>query len=92
MAIEKKQLNFKWDSNTFSLVGPQIAPTENIFELSQPTQIQKIMASNDTPNKARCPLPGDQFSSVVSTECDRDCLAFIGMLLQLAQGSRPNLS
>ncbi|MBW0461685.1 hypothetical protein O181_001400 [Austropuccinia psidii MF-1] len=87
-------LKVKWDDNVNSLVGISIKETKNGFKFWQPDLIDKLV--NMIPSKiiAKTPLPSNcQLESNYSLgEMDKPYLRRIGILLYIAQGSRPDIA
>ncbi|MBW0461266.1 hypothetical protein O181_000981 [Austropuccinia psidii MF-1] len=88
-----KQLQIKWDAEITGLVGLSIKRSNRGYEFNQNKLIKKL---NDlVPSKitANSPLPQNcNLISNTSKEMDKSYLRRIGMLLYIAQGTRPDIS
>ncbi|MBW0540441.1 hypothetical protein O181_080156 [Austropuccinia psidii MF-1] len=87
-------LKIKWNNAVSNLVGISLEETEVGFKFSQPDLIDKL--TNLVPSKiiAKTPLPpGCQLELNFSqSEMDKPYLKRIGILLYIAQGSRPDIA
>ncbi|MBW0581417.1 hypothetical protein O181_121132 [Austropuccinia psidii MF-1] len=91
-AISKK-LKIKWDDVITSLVGLIICQSANGIHLSQPDLIKKLVSLRPSNITAKSPLPPNcKLESGTSKEMDKPYLKRIGILLYIAQGSRPDIT
>ncbi|MBW0532137.1 hypothetical protein O181_071852 [Austropuccinia psidii MF-1] len=88
-----QHLQIKWDKEITGLVGLSIKQTDNEFDLNQSTLIDKLTSLLASKITANFPLPLNcNLLSNTSKEMDREYLKRIGMLLYIAQGTRPDIS
>ncbi|MBW0534653.1 hypothetical protein O181_074368 [Austropuccinia psidii MF-1] len=88
-----KHLQIKWDAEITGLVGLSIKQSDSGYEFNQNELITKL--TNLTPSKITANSPLPQSCSLVSNTSkgmDREYLKRIGMLLYIAQGTRPDIS
>ncbi|MBW0506605.1 hypothetical protein O181_046320 [Austropuccinia psidii MF-1] len=86
-----RNLNLRWDKELSSIVGIEIKQHKNSFYLSQSALIGKLMATLDNKFTAHQPLPDMKLESSKAVMADRLYLSAIGMLLYLAQATRPDI-
>ncbi|MBW0589512.1 hypothetical protein O181_129227 [Austropuccinia psidii MF-1] len=95
MAHLKKEfqarLLLKWDVDIHSIVGITVCKAGDTFYLSQPNLVNKICRSHPCNITAEQPLPEMDLESGPATCLDKDYLSKIGMLLYLAQATRPDI-
>ncbi|MBW0556516.1 hypothetical protein O181_096231 [Austropuccinia psidii MF-1] len=87
-------LKIKWDATIKGLVGISIEETAEGFHFSQPDLITKLVNLNLSNITAKTPLPPNckLESSFSLNKMDKPYLKRIGMLLYIAQASRPDIS
>ncbi|MBW0500194.1 hypothetical protein O181_039909 [Austropuccinia psidii MF-1] len=85
------QLSLKWDVGIHSIVGIIVQKIGNAFYLSQPRLVDKICKSHPCNITAEQPLPEMELESGPAIVLDREYLSRIGMLLYLAQATRPDI-
>ncbi|MBW0520132.1 hypothetical protein O181_059847 [Austropuccinia psidii MF-1] len=94
-AISQKMneaLKMKWDEAICGLVGIFITPSGNGYEFHQKELISKLTTLKPGKVTAKAPLQnGCDLKSNKSNEMDKEYLRHIGMLLYIAQGSRPDI-
>ncbi|MBW0491420.1 hypothetical protein O181_031135 [Austropuccinia psidii MF-1] len=87
------RLKIKWDMEVNRIVDLNIEKTNHGYKFYQSELIQKV--TNLSPSKitALSPLPHNfQLKSEKSTQFDKEYLKRIGILLYIAQGSRPDIA
>ncbi|MBW0468093.1 hypothetical protein O181_007808 [Austropuccinia psidii MF-1] len=88
-----RHLQIKWDSAITGLVGISIEKTLKGFKFSQTELIDKLTTLTPSNIKSSSPLPPNcKLESVASAALDKEYLKHIGILLYVAQGSRPDIS
>ncbi|MBW0543902.1 hypothetical protein O181_083617 [Austropuccinia psidii MF-1] len=87
-------LKIKWDTIIKGLVGISIEETAEGFKFSQPDLITKLVDLNASNITAKSPLPPNckLESNLSLNDMDKPYLRRIGMLLYIAQASRPDIS
>ncbi|MBW0542359.1 hypothetical protein O181_082074 [Austropuccinia psidii MF-1] len=86
-------LKIKWDDVINGLVGILITATSDGFKFHQPDLISKLLETDASNITARSPLPAKcALESSTGGSMDKEYLRRIGMLLYIAQGSRPDIS
>ncbi|MBW0527742.1 hypothetical protein O181_067457 [Austropuccinia psidii MF-1] len=90
----KNYLKIKWDNEINGLVGISITETENGFKFWQPDLIDKLTNINTSKIIARTPLPMNcqLISNLSMNTMDKPYLKRIGILLYIAQESRPDIA
>ncbi|MBW0473733.1 hypothetical protein O181_013448 [Austropuccinia psidii MF-1] len=86
-----KELKLKWDVGIQSIVGIEVKRIKDKFELSQPALIKKLCSLNASNITAEQPLPLMDLLSQREVKVDREYLSRIGMLLYIAQATRPDI-
>ncbi|MBW0471448.1 hypothetical protein O181_011163 [Austropuccinia psidii MF-1] len=89
--VLSRELSLKWDTGIHSVVGIEVKREGNRFELSQPTLINKLCSLNPSNITAEQPLPLMDLSSEKARRIDKEYLSRIGMLLYIAQATRPDI-
>ncbi|MBW0488570.1 hypothetical protein O181_028285 [Austropuccinia psidii MF-1] len=87
----KLELMLKWDDEVRSIVGITIKKTDGGFELCQPALIRKLCTLNASNITASQPLPDMDLVSGKADAIDKEYLSRIGMLLYVAQATRPDI-
>ncbi|MBW0480341.1 hypothetical protein O181_020056 [Austropuccinia psidii MF-1] len=88
-----RHLQIKWDEEIGSLVGLSIKQTNSGFDISQTALIDKLANLSASRITASSPLPQNcNLLSNPSKAMDKEYLKRIGMLLYIAQGTRPDIS
>ncbi|MBW0540467.1 hypothetical protein O181_080182 [Austropuccinia psidii MF-1] len=87
----QNQLLLKWDVGIHSIVGITVRETGNAFYLSQPKLITKVCDSHPGNITTEQPLPEMNLESGPANILDKEYLSRIGMLLYLAQATRPDI-
>ncbi|MBW0535399.1 hypothetical protein O181_075114 [Austropuccinia psidii MF-1] len=88
-----ENLQIKWDSQINGLVGLAITPHGNEFTFTQTGLIDKLCGISPSNITSNSPLPLNcNLRSNPSKTMDREYLKRIGMLLYIAQGTRPDIS
>ncbi|MBW0527999.1 hypothetical protein O181_067714 [Austropuccinia psidii MF-1] len=88
-----KALRIKWDERVNNLVGVSITPFADGFKFHQPDLILKLLSIDTSNITARSPLPAKcALESQKTGVLDKEYLRRIGILLYIAQGSRPDIS
>ncbi|MBW0537860.1 hypothetical protein O181_077575 [Austropuccinia psidii MF-1] len=87
----KERLLLKWDVGIHSIVGIEVRRTGNNFYFSQPTLSKKIRQSHPSNIMAEQPLPEINLELGPAVKLDKNYLSKIGVLLYLAQATRPDL-
>ncbi|MBW0543150.1 hypothetical protein O181_082865 [Austropuccinia psidii MF-1] len=86
------KLQIKWDDVVSNLVGITIEEVDGGFKFYQPDLIDKLINLCKSKITAKSPLPIDcQLVSNASKEMDKPYLQRIGILLYIAQASRPDI-
>ncbi|MBW0490169.1 hypothetical protein O181_029884 [Austropuccinia psidii MF-1] len=86
------KLKIKWNNEICGLVGIDIKKLDNGFKFYQPDLINKLTHLNESNITAKSPLPINcKLESNPSKEMDKAYLRRIGILLYIAQASRPNI-
>ncbi|MBW0539433.1 hypothetical protein O181_079148 [Austropuccinia psidii MF-1] len=86
-----RKLLLKWDLGIHSIVGIGVRRVGNTFYLSQSALAKKISESHPSNITAEQPLPDLNLESGKATKLDKEYLSRIGMLLYLAQATRPDI-
>ncbi|MBW0538923.1 hypothetical protein O181_078638 [Austropuccinia psidii MF-1] len=86
-----RQLNLRWDEELSSIVGIEVRQQGGSYYLSQSALIGKLMTTLDNEFTAHQPLPDVKLESSKAVKADRLYLSAIGMLLYLAQATRPDI-
>jgi hypothetical protein len=81
----------KWDKQLASLVGIKIRETQGGYQLQQPALIEKLLAMESSNILLAVPLANTLLDSNPLWEPDNLYLLYIGVLLYLAQGTRPDI-
>jgi hypothetical protein len=81
----------KWDEELSSLVGIRIRKLPKGYTLQQPALISKLLCMDDSATTSSVPLAETSLVSNPLTTPDQNYLSIIGVLLYLAQGSRPDI-
>ncbi|MBW0508392.1 hypothetical protein O181_048107, partial [Austropuccinia psidii MF-1] len=89
--VLSQELSLKWDTGIHSVVGIEVKREGNWFELSQPALINKLCSLNPSNITAEQPLPLMDLSSEKARRIDKEYLSQIGMLLYIAQATRPDI-
>lgn len=84
-------ITMKWDDRLSSIVGISVSHRNGAYSLSQPALIDKILLTNDSLLTSSTPLSDTSLTSNLLDKPDTDYLHRIGMLLYLAQGTRPDI-
>ncbi|MBW0473176.1 hypothetical protein O181_012891 [Austropuccinia psidii MF-1] len=86
-------LLIKWDKNVNGLVGISITKVTDGFKFHQPKLISKLLKVDASNITAQFPLPTKcALETSKNGSRDKEYLRRIGILLYIAQGSRPNIS
>ncbi|MBW0463034.1 hypothetical protein O181_002749 [Austropuccinia psidii MF-1] len=85
-------VQLKWDSTLHSIVGIEVQQVGRGFRLSQRALIAKLLADHTNNFSPRQPLPNMILKSEAARDVDRGYLSKIGMILYLAQATRPNVT
>ncbi|MBW0547306.1 hypothetical protein O181_087021 [Austropuccinia psidii MF-1] len=89
----EKELQIKWDAEITGLVGLSIKHNNEGYEFNQIELIKKLTDLLPSKITANSPLPQNcSLTSNVSKGMDKAYLKRIGMLLYIAQGTRPDIS
>ncbi|MBW0482807.1 hypothetical protein O181_022522 [Austropuccinia psidii MF-1] len=86
-----EKLKLRWDDDINSIVGIEIKQKGNSFYLKQPRLIKKLVEATDSQLTANQPLPEIKLESSPASQIDCHYLSAIGMMLYLAQATRPNI-
>ncbi|MBW0538417.1 hypothetical protein O181_078132 [Austropuccinia psidii MF-1] len=87
------KLKIKWDIVISGLVGITIEKVNEGFKFYQPELIDKLVRLTESNVTTKSPLPiGCKLESNASREMDKPYLQRIGILLYIAQASRPDIS
>ncbi|MBW0495868.1 hypothetical protein O181_035583 [Austropuccinia psidii MF-1] len=86
-----KHLKLKWDKEISSIVGIEIMRKEDTFVLKQTSLINKLLSTCDNNFTAYEPLHMDNLILNKATQMDKQYLSKVGMILYLAQASRPDI-
>ncbi|MBW0538227.1 hypothetical protein O181_077942 [Austropuccinia psidii MF-1] len=88
-----KKLQLKWDEKISSLVGISIEKVLQGYNFSQTDLIDKLSGLNPSNVTSKSPLPTDcKLESSPALIMDKPYLERIGMLLYIAQASRPDIA
>ncbi|MBW0526386.1 hypothetical protein O181_066101, partial [Austropuccinia psidii MF-1] len=88
-----QHLQIKWDKEISHLVGLSIKQTNTSFNINQTAFIDKLTTLLEIRITASSPLPQNcNLLSNPSKEMDKEYLKRSGMLLYIAQGTRPDIS
>ncbi|MBW0536608.1 hypothetical protein O181_076323 [Austropuccinia psidii MF-1] len=88
-----EKLKIKWDNKISGLVGLEIAQHPKGILISQPDLIRKLVNLSPSNITAKSPLPHNcNLVSNKAAHMDIPYLKRIGMLLYIAQGSRPDIT
>ncbi|PLW53210.1 hypothetical protein PCANC_09768 [Puccinia coronata f. sp. avenae] len=90
--VLSKLVTVKWDKELASLVGIRIRQIPEGYTLQQPALISKLLTMDDSSATSNVPLADTTLVSNPLTTPDRNYLLIIGVLLYLAQGTRPDIS
>ncbi|MBW0538940.1 hypothetical protein O181_078655 [Austropuccinia psidii MF-1] len=85
------RLKLKWDEGINSIVGIEVKREGKGFILKQPGLIRKLAQTTGSHLTANQPLPDIKLESSPASQIDRDYLSAIGMILYLAQATRPDV-
>ncbi|MBW0498090.1 hypothetical protein O181_037805 [Austropuccinia psidii MF-1] len=85
------RLQLKWDKGIHSIVGVEVARDGGQFFLHQPALIDKVCGLKPSNITALQPLPDMDLELNPATNIDPEYLSRIGMLLYLAQATRPDI-
>ncbi|MBW0508828.1 hypothetical protein O181_048543 [Austropuccinia psidii MF-1] len=87
------KLKIKWDQEITKIVVLTIEKRANGYKFHQKELIKKLTLPNPRNITALSPLPHDcKLESNKATQMDKEYLRRIGILLYIAQGSRPDIS
>ncbi|MBW0551955.1 hypothetical protein O181_091670, partial [Austropuccinia psidii MF-1] len=86
-----RHLNLRWDKELSSTVGIEVKQHKNRFYLSQSALIGKLMTTLENEFTTYQPLPDVKLESSKAVKANRLYLSAIGMLLYLAQATRPDI-
>ncbi|MBW0538921.1 hypothetical protein O181_078636 [Austropuccinia psidii MF-1] len=86
-----EKLKLRWDDGINSIVGIEIKRKDNGFYLKQPGLIKKLIEATNSHLTANQPLPDVKLESSPAVQIDRQYLSAIGMMLYLAQATRPDI-
>ncbi|MBW0479997.1 hypothetical protein O181_019712 [Austropuccinia psidii MF-1] len=88
-----KCMQIKWDSDITGLVGLEITRNSNTFQFTQTQLIEKLCGISPSNITSSSPLTLKfNLHSNPSKVMNKDYLKRIGMLLYIAQGTRPDIS
>ncbi|MBW0531056.1 hypothetical protein O181_070771 [Austropuccinia psidii MF-1] len=82
----------KWDLTLHSIVGIEVQQIGHELRLSQQTLIAKLVADHTNNFSLRQPLPNMVLKLEAARHVDREYLSKIGMILYLAQATRPDVT
>ncbi|MBW0488050.1 hypothetical protein O181_027765 [Austropuccinia psidii MF-1] len=86
-------LRIKWDKEVNNLVGIKIKQTQDGYSFSQPELIRKLISITPSTITVLSSLPANMnLQSNPAQEFDQSYLQQIGILLYIAQGSRPDIA
>ncbi|MBW0537727.1 hypothetical protein O181_077442 [Austropuccinia psidii MF-1] len=85
------RLKLKWDKEINSIVGIETIRKEDTFILKQTSLINKLTSNSNNGFTAYEPLPQERLQSNKAVQMDRAYLSKIGMILYLAQATRPDI-
>ncbi|MBW0482653.1 hypothetical protein O181_022368 [Austropuccinia psidii MF-1] len=85
------RLKLKWDKEINSIVGIEKIRKGDTFVLKQTSLIDKLLSNDDNNFTAYEPLPQENLKSNKAVQMDREYLSKIGMILYLAQATRPDI-
>ncbi|MBW0491160.1 hypothetical protein O181_030875 [Austropuccinia psidii MF-1] len=86
-----EKLKPRWDEDINSIVGIEIKRKGDGFYLKQPGLITKLVEAMDSQLTANQPLLEIKLESSPASQIDRHYLLAIGMMLYLAQATRPGI-
>ncbi|MBW0493248.1 hypothetical protein O181_032963 [Austropuccinia psidii MF-1] len=87
----RARLQLRWDEGIHSIMGVEVTRDGGRFSLNQPALIDKVCGLKPSNITALQPLPDMDLESIPATSIDREYLSRIGMLLYLAQATRPDI-
>ncbi|MBW0538886.1 hypothetical protein O181_078601 [Austropuccinia psidii MF-1] len=87
----EERLKLKWDNTLGSIVGIEIKKEGNTFKLCQPQLIKKVCDITPSNITAMQPMPDMKLTSGKAERLDKEYLSRIGMLLYVAQATRPDI-
>ncbi|MBW0536506.1 hypothetical protein O181_076221 [Austropuccinia psidii MF-1] len=88
-----KKLKIKWDQEITKIVGLTIEKKANGYKFHQKELVKKLTLLNPSNITALSPLPHNcRLESEKATQMDKEYLKRIGILLYIAQGSRPDIA
>ncbi|MBW0535509.1 hypothetical protein O181_075224 [Austropuccinia psidii MF-1] len=88
-----ENLQIKWDAEVSGLIGLSIDKFDNRYKFSQSELIDKLTSLSKSNITSTSPLPSPcVLKSNAGTNMDKEYLRRIGMLLYIAQASRPDIS
>ncbi|MBW0518727.1 hypothetical protein O181_058442 [Austropuccinia psidii MF-1] len=85
-------VQLKWHLKLHSIVGIEVKQVGHEFRLSQQALIAKLAAYHTNKFSPHQPLPNMVSKSNVARNVDKDYLLKIGMILYLAQATRPDVT
>ncbi|MBW0506955.1 hypothetical protein O181_046670 [Austropuccinia psidii MF-1] len=85
-------VQLKWDLMLHSIVGIEVQQVGRGFQLSQRALIAKLLADHTNNFSPRQTLPNMVLKSEAARSVDRGYLSKIGMILYLAQATRPDVT
>ncbi|MBW0550007.1 hypothetical protein O181_089722 [Austropuccinia psidii MF-1] len=80
-----------WDNDLHSIVGIDVERIGQQFRLSQRHLIKKLLIGHTNSFSPKQPLPNLELKSEVARQADKEYLSKIGMILYLAQATRPDV-
>ncbi|MBW0479619.1 hypothetical protein O181_019334 [Austropuccinia psidii MF-1] len=89
--VLSRELKLKWDDGIHSIVGIEVRRFEDKFALCQPALVKKLCDLNPSNITAGQPLPLMDLISEKASKIDKAYLSRIGMLLYVAQATRPDI-
>ncbi|MBW0534724.1 hypothetical protein O181_074439 [Austropuccinia psidii MF-1] len=84
-------LQLKWDVDLHSIVGIDVQRVGQQFRLSQHHLIKKLLIGHTNNFSPKQPLPNLELKSDQARQADRAYLSKVGMILYLAQVTRPDV-
>ncbi|MBW0490863.1 hypothetical protein O181_030578 [Austropuccinia psidii MF-1] len=90
-SLLQSELMLKWDDEVSSIVGITIQRIDGGFKLCQPALIDKICSLDTSSITTSQPLPNLDLVSGEARVIDKEYLSWIGMLLYVAQATRPDI-
>ncbi|MBW0547970.1 hypothetical protein O181_087685 [Austropuccinia psidii MF-1] len=84
-------LQLKWDIDLHSIVGVDVQRVGQNFRLSQHHLIKKLLVGHTNNFSLKQPLPNLELNSDVARQADGAYLLKVGMILYLAQATRPDV-